>query len=180
MRSNEKTLLCFYDSGCNLAGISDRAYELLTCETIRAGPTVLGVAGGKTITVPHGEERFNLKLADTTSGTMLKATVTELRIPRVTSEFPMLHLQQAWDELQTEAWRRRFNLPKVDTQISGTGVDVIIGIKYLKHYPKLLLTLPSGLSICRAKLLSASGHQAVLGGPHAARALAHAQAQGCI
>jgi hypothetical protein len=82
----------------------------------------------------------------------------------------MLQLQQAWDELQVEAWQRdkRFN--------SGTGVGVIIGIKYLKYYPKLLLMLPSGLSVYKAKLLSASGNQEVLGGPHAAWAFAHAQA----
>jgi hypothetical protein len=47
--------------------------------------------------VRHGEERFYLKLADTTGGTKSKATVTGLRIPHVTSEFPMLQLQQAWD-----------------------------------------------------------------------------------
>ena len=110
---------------------------------------MLGVAGGKTLTVPHGEERFYLKLADTTGGTKSKATVRGLRIPHVTSEFLMLQLQQAWDELQAEAWQRdkQFNLPKVDARIGGTGVDVIIGIKYLKHYPELLLTLPSGLSV---------------------------------
>ncbi len=127
---------------------------------------MLGVASGKTITVPHGEECFYLNLADTTGGTKSKATVTGLRIPHVTSELPMLQLQQAWDELQAEAWRedKRFNLPKVDGRISGTGVDVIIGIKYLKHYPELLLTGPSGLCIYKAKLLSASGNQAVLGG----------------
>ncbi len=98
----------------------------------------------------------------------------------------MLQLQQAWDELQAEAWRedKRFNLPKVDARISGTGVDVIIGIKYLKHYPELLLTRPSGLCIYKAKLLSASGNQAVLCGPHAAWAFAPAKpslsARGCI
>ncbi len=91
-RDPTKTLLCFYDSVCNLAGISDRAYELLMCETIRAGPTVLRVAGIKTITVLHGEECFYLKLADTTGGTKSKATVTGLRTPHVTSEFLMLQL----------------------------------------------------------------------------------------
>jgi hypothetical protein len=45
-------------------------------------------------------------------------------------------------------------------------VDVIIGIKYLKHYPSFLFSLPSGLSVYKAKLLSASGCQAVLAGPH--------------
>jgi hypothetical protein len=90
-RDPTKTLLCFYDSGCNSAGISDRAYELLTCDL--GPPTVLGVAGGKTVSVLHGEERFYLKLADTTGGTKSKATVTGLRIPHVTSEFPMLQLQ---------------------------------------------------------------------------------------
>ncbi len=115
---------------------------------------MLGVAGSKTITVPNGEERFYLKLADTTGRTKSKATVTGLRIPHVTSEFPMLQLQQAWDELQAEAWRRDkwFNLPKVDAGIGGTGVDVINGIKYLKHY-----TVKRARIICLMKMHPGSG-----------------------
>jgi hypothetical protein len=159
-----QTLLCFYDSGATCAGVSERGYQLLECETVRKGPSILGVAGGKVIEVPHGDERFHLKLF----GCKKKATFTGLRMPYITSELPILELQQAWEELQQEAWKndRKTYLPKVDKYIGGTGVDVIIGIKYLKHYPTFLFSLPSGLSVYKAKLLSASGCQAVLAGPH--------------
>jgi hypothetical protein len=42
-------LLCFYDSGCAAAGLSDRAYSLMRTTTVRRGPTVLDVAGAKSI-----------------------------------------------------------------------------------------------------------------------------------
>ena len=159
-----QTLLCFYDSGATCAGVSERGYQLLECETVRKGPSILGVAGGKVIELPHGDERFHLKL----SGCKKKATFTGLRMPYITSELPILELQQAWEELQQEALKidRKTYLPKVDRYVGGTGVDVIIGIKYLKHYPTFLFSLPSGLSVYKAKLLSASGCQAVLAGPH--------------
>ncbi len=104
-----------------------------------------------------------------------------LRIPHETIEFLMLQLQQAWGELQTEAWKcdKWFNLSKVYGWISRSGVDVIVGIKYLKHYSVLQLMLPSGsrLSIDNAKLLSANGNLAVLSSMHAAWVCDHAQAQ---
>ena len=40
----------------------------------------------------------------------------------------------------------------VDPIVGGGGVDVIIGIKYLKHYTTFLFSLPSGLSVYKAKL----------------------------
>ncbi len=65
----------------------------------------------------------------------------------------------------------------MDGWICRSGVDVIMDIKYLKHYPVLLLKLPSGLSIYNAKLLSAYGNLAVLSSTHAALVCDHAQAQ---
>lgn len=55
-----KELLCFYDSGCSAAGLSDRAFNLLNTNTVRPGPTVLDVAGAKSIVIPYGEEQFQL------------------------------------------------------------------------------------------------------------------------
>ena len=73
-------LLCFYDSGCGGAGLSDRAYKLLKTATVRAGPTVLDVAGGKSIEIPYGDERFTLELANGRQA----ATITGLRMPYIT------------------------------------------------------------------------------------------------
>ncbi len=112
---------------------------------MRKGPSILGVAGGKVIEVPHGDERFHLKLF----GCKKKATFTGLRMPYITSKLPILELQLAWEKLQLEAWKvdKKFYLPKVDPIVGGVGVDVIIGTKYLKHYPTFLFSLPSGLSV---------------------------------
>ena len=163
-----RELLCFYDSGCAAAGISERACELLKTTTVRQGPTVLEVAGGKSILVPHGDEQFHLELA----GTKMKATFTGLKMPHITSTFPIFQLTEAWEELHGAASASRIKIPAVDQQIGGSCVDVIIGARYFKHYPELVFSLPSGLAVYKARLRSASGRQAVLGGPHAAWALA--------
>ncbi|MBM3938553.1 MAG: hypothetical protein FJ333_07870, partial [Sphingomonadales bacterium] len=166
-RSKQK-LLAFYDSGCGGAGISDRAYNLLETVTIRKGPTILDVAGGKCVEIPYGDEQLTLEL----TGKQL-ATVTALHMPAVTTPFPLVQLAAAWDELAKAATASGIrDLPTSDDTIGGTAVDIIIGIRYLKYYPELVFTLPSGLAIYRAKFKSYSGHQAVLGGPHAAWTIA--------
>ena len=159
-------LLCFYDSGCASAGLSDRAYQLMKTTTVRPGPTVLEVAGAKSILIPYGEEQFHLELA---SGKQ-KATITGLHMPNITAEFPLVELADAWTDLTTMAAAagRPLSDLDIDSRVGGRCVDVILGIRYLKYYPELVFSLPSGLAVYKAKLKSASGRQAVLGGPHAA------------
>ena len=159
------SLLCFYDSGASGAGISNRAWHLMDTITVRNGPTVLNVAGGKSLSLPHGDEQFQLEL-DTPVPT--KATLTGLRMPHITVPFPAYELAEAWEEVQATVskQKRKVTLPQIDEKVGGRSVDVLIGIQYLKYFPEPLLTLPSGLQVYRAKIKSASGRQAVLGGPH--------------
>jgi hypothetical protein len=168
-------LLCFYDTGCSAAGISNRAYELLTTLTVRRGPTALDVAGAKSVIIPHGDEQFHLEMECGKK----KATITGLRMPHITTPFPVYQLQRAWEDLQKQAYKadKSLTLPSVDVEVGGSGVDVILGIKYLKYYPELVYSLPSGLAVYKAKLKSASGCQAVLGGPHAVWSAAAEKAQ---
>jgi hypothetical protein len=168
-------LLCFYDSGCAAAGISDRARGLLRTVTVREGPTVLDVAGAKSITIPYGDEKFHIEL----DGTRQKATITGLRMAHITTTFPMFQLTEAWCDLNRTAMacNPKVYLPEADAEIGGRSVDIILGSRYLKYYPTLVFTLPSGLSVYRAKFRSASGRQAVLGGPHAAWFEAASKAQ---
>ena len=162
----DQPLLAFYDSGCGSAGISDRAYHLLDTECVRKGPTILDVAGGRCVEIPYGDERFTLGI----DGGNQLATITALRMPCITTPFPLVELQEAWNDLVAAAGG--LQLPQVDSTIGGEAVDVIIGIKYLKYFPVLVFSLPSGLAIYRARFNSYSGNQAVLGGPHAAWSLA--------
>ena len=55
-----KPLLIFYDSGCYGASLNKRAYNELETLTLRAGPTVMNVAGGRVVELPHGDELFRL------------------------------------------------------------------------------------------------------------------------
>ena len=169
-----KELLCFYDSGCAGAGLSNRAYRLMKTTTVREGPTILEVAGAKSILIPHGEEQFHLEL----EGKKQKATVTGLRMNNITAEFPLVQLAEAWRELQQAAGANtEMRSLTADAVVGGQPVDIILGIRYLKYYPQLVYSLPSGLAVYRARLKSASGCQAVLGGPHAAWTVAANQAQ---
>ena len=160
-------MLVFYDSGCSGAGMSDRACKLLETTTVRSGPTVLNVAGGTEVTIPHGDEQFHLPLY----GTKKKATLTALHIPNITSDFQLWQLKAAWDDLN-RGYKEEFpegpDLPSTEDKIGGVPVDLMIGIKYNKYYPNLLYSLPSGLSIYKAQFTSARGNQGILGGVHSA------------
>ena len=88
----------------------------------------------------------------------------------ITSPFPAYELQEAWEEIQTQYKEKHKGqkLPTVDKTVGGTEVDLMIGIRYNKYFPKLLFTLPGGLGIYRAVFTSATGCQGILGGPHKA------------
>ena len=88
-------LLVFYDSGCSAAVLSDRAHYSLQTVEVTKGPTAIDVAGGKTLMVPHGDERFHLQVEDCDR---VKATITGLRMPHVTTAFPVMKLMEAWQD----------------------------------------------------------------------------------
>jgi hypothetical protein len=160
-------LLTFFDSGCYSAGLSDRAYAALDTVTTREGPTTLQVAGGAKILLPHGDEQFRLELYKE-KGPKSFAMLRGLRMSEISCKFPIWPLTEAYNELISEYTKLNTGIipPKVEEEIGGQTVDLMIGIKYAKYYPKLLLTLPSGLSLYQSKLKGYGGFQGVLGGPH--------------
>ena len=164
---NEK-LLMFYDSGCYMAAMSDRAYDVFDTTTVRPGPTHLDAAANSCIDLEHGDEQFLLRLASET-GVRRFATITALRMPKISSEFPVWPLMEAWNSLQAEYLAKGGGslrpLPTVESQIGGERVDIMIGIQYQRYFPTLLFTLPSGLAIYQAQFAGCNGHQGVLGGP---------------
>lgn len=157
-------LLTFYDSGCTGASISTKAKSALQCETVREGPTILNVAGGKTVKIPHGDERFPLPLID---GTL--EPIIALQMDEVTNAFPLWPLMEAYDYISRQYsvnCPEGDELPAVDEQVGGVGVDCMIGIRYNHLFPELRYMLPNGLAIYTAKIQSASGNQGILGGCH--------------
>ena len=48
----------------------------------------------------------------------------------------------------------------------GGETDIIIGMKYLKYFPKEVYKLPDGLTIYEAMFKSSDGSKGVVAGPH--------------
>ena len=83
--------LCFFDSGCMTATISERVKQVLNTETTREGPTKISVASGKVLKIPGGEERLSIPLSDGTT----RCTITALCMPHVTTPFPVWNTEKA-------------------------------------------------------------------------------------
>ena len=158
-----KSLLVFYDSGGGGAGISERAYKYLDTKNVRPGPTLLNVAGGQRFTVPGGDEQFDLKLENGN-----QASIVALKMNCVTSNFPKWDIQEAWQDVVKYHSDLNFDysLPKAPLTVGGASVDILVGIKYWKFFPKELFTLPCGLGVFKSKLKCSNGSQALLGGCH--------------
>ncbi len=160
-------LLVFYDSGCMTASISARAAAILDTENLRPGPTDISVAGGETIRIPGGDERFTIPLADGKT----RATITALNMPRVTTPFPQWELGAVLDEVEKEYKLKHptgEKLPTFPPVIGGVEVDIMIGIRYSKYFPELVFQTSEGLGVYRSKFLSPNGQMGILGGPHKA------------
>ena len=79
---------------------------------------MLNVAGGRSITLPHGDEQFQLEM-DTATPT--KATLTGLRMPHITVPFPAYELLEAWEDVQDilSRQKRKIILPEIDEKVGG-------------------------------------------------------------
>ena len=56
-------------------------------------------------------------------------------------------------------------LPKLPKFVGGE-TDLMIGVQYLKYFPKEVFSLPSGLTLYESKFLNADGSRGILAGPH--------------
>ena len=160
-----EVLFVFYDSGCAGAALNNRAALALQSKCLREGPTTLSVAGGITMEIDGGDESFQLQLADSDQ----KATLTGLKMPSITQEFPTWQAGAAWklisEDLDANFPDHGHVQPPPDI-VGGAVVDIMIGVRYNKYFPRLLYMLPSGLGIYESQLESHEGNRCVLGGPH--------------
>ena len=163
----DRRAVIFYDTGCGTAAISNAAMSFMNTETVREGPSYLHVAGGSTVKLKGGDERFWLEL----HGRNSKATITGLNIPTLTCPFPIWKLNDAFAELEQGYAVDHPDgepLPSVPDEIGGRAVDIMLGIRYITYFPKLIYNLPHGLGIFKSVFKGSGGHQGVLGGPHQA------------
>ena len=164
-------LLTFFDSGCYSAGMSDRAFSLLPSTEVRPGPTILELANGVTSKVAHGDYRIFLPLERTVGGKNKVGTITALRMPQISSVFPLWPLQKAWEDIVAAYTAEKpgaLPLPLVQDEVGGANVDLMLGARYFRYFPQLIFSLPSGLGIYQAIIKASGGKAGILGGPHPA------------
>ena len=165
IETSGQALLLFFDSGCSGSAVSDRASKLLNSITLREGPTQLNVAGAVTMEIEGGDETFFLPLDESEK----VATITGLRMPSITNQFPCWDVATAMTEIGLEldeAFPGHAPLPPHPPKVGGECVDIMIGIRYARFFPRLLYMLPSGLGIYKTQFKAMNGQTCILGGPH--------------
>ena len=93
-------------------------------------------------------------------------TLSGVCLPRITSEVPTYDLRDV--ETDLKSWSREIgivDLPKLPASVGG-DVDILIGSKYLRYFPKIVFEHRSGLGIYKSSFEGSDGCRGVVNGPH--------------
>ena len=162
-----KDLNLLWDNGCLSAvprkGAVDELESIGRARNVKEGPlTIIGVGGVESV-CPHGAYEVTLTQYD---GKEL--TISGLCMETVTGKIPEYPLQEVERDVHEEYRRRGKNpdrLPKLPASVGGE-TDLIIGVQYLKYFPREVFELPCGLRIYESKFLNADGTRGVVAGNH--------------
>ena len=98
-----------------------------------------------------------------------EAVMSGLCLDKVTGTFPVFPLGRVEDEIMEH--HQNFGkvptgkLPQLPEKIGGE-TDILIGIKYMKYFPKEIHHLPDGLAIYEAVFWNSDGSKGVVAGPY--------------
>ena len=161
----------FFDDGCGEMVLKREAAETLKslglAKMVDSRPKILAGAGGVKTLVDHGEWEVSLPLITPTKEGKANAELRGLCLDKVTTEFPRFQLKEAMGDIKKE-WvknNKENKLPIVPKSVGG-DTDIMIGVTYLKHFPKKLLELESGLTLSESVFLGKGGSTGVVWGPH--------------
>ena len=159
----------FYDEGCmdscSRRKAIDRLLALDKARMTRPPPITLGGVGDIVTVSEHGEYKVSLPLA---SGKTMK--MRGVCLTQITCEFPKYPLGEVEKDIRKQYTLTGGNvdsLPRLPNEVGG-DTDLMIGIKYLKYFPKFVYQLPCGLRIYESQFANPDGSRGVVGGPHAA------------
>ena len=164
---NGKNLNLFYDTGCGDMVCRKEAVDWLIkqkrAKNILDKPIILSGVGDKKSICEHGKYQVTLPLANGKN-----INLSGICLDKITGTFPPYPLS----EVETDI-RQAFavsggdpsTLPKLPKFVGG-NTDIMLGIQYLKYYPKKLFSLPNGLSIYESQFKNVDGSRGIVGGPH--------------
>ena len=162
------TLNVFFDSGCGDMIIKKSAVEQLAnvgrAKQVLAGPFEITGVGNRTTVCEEGVYSISLPL--NTGGNALCG----ICLPEITSEFPLYDLTELEKDIRKKCYDIGnedlvSKLPKLPRKVGGIA-DILIGIKYLKYFPKKVFQFESGLGIYESVFNTQDGSTGVVGGPH--------------
>ena len=165
-----RTFNALFDNACGKLVAKDSAVEALKAmgraKQHIEGPMDLYGVGGKLTVAEKGEFTLCLPLA---SGE--DAQLSGLCLPTLTTEFPRYELREVEEDIRKRSFELGGNdlvskLPKLPDVIDGGDVDILIGCRYLRYFPKSVHRFDTGLEILESLFTSSDGTRGVLNGPH--------------
>jgi hypothetical protein len=155
---NNQRVLTFYDSGANQNIVQAKLARDAGFLQLSSKPVTIGVAGGGEIVTKHGQYMAIL-------GPCLDGKSYSLdcqAVSQITRHFPTVRLSAIIEEAKTV-------MPSVTSfpfEIGGDEVKLLVGIRQTELAPRLILTLPSGVSVFESKVTDIFGSNICFGGPH--------------
>ena len=157
----------FYDSGCSDLVTKHAAIVRLGKRAVQEvkGPLNLGGVGDTKVISPHGVYRIKIPLFNGKC-----ASMAGICLDTITGQMPMYPLNTQVKEDIEKAYKNSggdiSSLPSLPKMVGGE-VDIMIGSKYLRYYPKEVFSLPSGLTIYQSMFKNSDGGgRGVICGPH--------------
>ena len=156
----------FFDNGCGDMVIRKSAVDVLErlgkAKNVEKGPLILGGVGDIKTICAHGRYQITLPLYD---GKEIK--LTGMCLEKLTSTFPTFLLGEAEKDLiktfvPVENCKK---LPKLPKYVGG-DTDIMIGVQYLKYFPKTVYEMDNGLQILESPFENSDGSRGVVAGPH--------------
>ena len=134
--------------------------ELWGCIT-RKGPHALGAVGATTV---YGGDTWACQPM-TTSGK--REILIGIEVEQITTDFPTIDLSEATADLKASRPDDTVLQALMPPDTVGGQVDILLGVQYLSHFPTLVHSLDSGLSIFEVRLMPSSpAVTAAIAGPH--------------
>ena len=153
----------FFDNGCGDLVVRrsavDKLLELGRAKLAIPGPLqIVGVGDQKSFA--EGMFFICLPLYDGSN-----VTLSGVCLPKITSEFPTYDLQSVEADLKSWSPVRGVDFPKLPSSVGG-DVDILVGSKYLRYFPKVVFEHETGLGIYKSPFAGVDGCRGVLNGPH--------------
>jgi len=154
----DQRVLTIYDSGANQNLVQAKLARDAGFRKLSSKPVAIGVAGGKNFTTEHGQFVSVLGPCQNEKSYSIECQA----VTQITGQFPLVKM----DSVANEA---RASLPPdtaLPAEIGGEEVKLLVGIQQSELTPRLITTLPSGISVFESKFTDIFGSNICFGGPH--------------